>query len=982
MSHRPDSRDPAGCTEAGEGGPATCTRGSKARTYRLGSKPSAVAPDAGVVLVENYSWKQTRRGNPLLVVRERNSQAREYSFSGSYTRPNASVIKYYVCLACRKKKEKRHLRSTELPRMKVLGSGEVYDMRNALHLCMPLTSSQVTGKHYERDQRLSLLNCSALCPKEVYEVVQNNFKKELSLCPVEEREDIQRRLPSYKSVKALYYRKIRPGGVRGLRFSAAMQSEQASAEMEPNMASSLAAESILQAAVPSVPLSSASSEEGLQATSCAAEPAMEEEEGLQGTSCAAKSAMEEEEGLQATLCVAKPAVKEECLEATSCVEQAVEEAVDTPQASATSGKTGGKPKSFLGVPVRRFFWKHTQNGNPLLVVKEGGASAREYTFSSKYGRPGLPPVRYYVCLGCRREREGKALPGRSLPRIKVLEDGRVFDMATAPHLCSPLTMAQVAGKHFERDHRLSLPNCSARRAKDAYEAMRANLSEQLSKHPEEERQDIERFLPSFKSVSSMYYRKMRQSGKRWVPYGELQPLAPRAGLEPATDTPGEAPVVSTTDVPFISDIFNMDCPEPNAFKDLVLGAAYSLAPECVLKVAEQDLQCGPDKLDVSISNPSTSESTSQDPPQRGSDELEVSSELVQAAVQDSLHCKSGKNPSTSESTSQDPPQRGSDELEVSSQLVQAAVQDSLHCESDKSDPSSAYPLAPTCVWKVEAQDPFQYRLREGATDDAELVADDSSEVDASQEAPAASHCDLQEKQKPPNGVSVREFFWKQTLRGNPLLMVKGEDSTVREYIFNSKYGRPGAPMVKYYVCLGCRKEREAKALPGGPLARMKVLEDGRVFDMSNTPHFCTPLSMAQVAGKHFERDHRLSLPNSRARRAKDAYEEMRVKLADFLNEHPAEEREDIERSLPSFKSVKSMYYRRMRESGRRWAPYSEPTKQVSGAETEPASEESCRETSDFSTTCKPHLKGAFDNLSHDLVLEQLAATGCGAKVYN
>ncbi|KAG0424851.1 hypothetical protein HPB47_027952, partial [Ixodes persulcatus] len=639
MSRRADSRDPAGRTETGEGGPATCTRGSKARTHQQGSKPSAVAPDAGVVLVENYSWKQTRRGNPLLVVRERDSQAREYSFSGSYTRPNAPMIKYYVCLACRKKKEKRGLRSTELPRMKVLGSGEVYDMRNALHLCKPLTSSQVLGKHYERDQRLSLLNCSALCPKEVYEVVQNNFKKELSLRPAEEREAIQRRLPSYKSVKALYYRKIRPGGVRGLRFSAAMQSEQDTVQTEYS------------------------------------------------------------------------------------------------ETSHDHRHPQMVPTGEDGVPVRRFFWKHTQNGNPLLVVKEGWASAREYTFSSKYGRPGLAPVRYYVCLGCRREREGKALPGRPLPRIKVLEDGRVFDMVTAPHLCSPLTMAQVAGKHFERDHRLSLPNCSAQRAKEAYEAMRANLSEQLSEHPEEERRDIERFLPSFKSVRSMYYRKMRQSGKRWVPYGELQPLAPRAGLEPAMDTPGEAPVVSTTDEPY--------------------------------------------------------------------------------------------------------------ELEVSSELVQAAVQDSLHWESDKSDPSSAYPLAPTCMWKVEAQDPFQYRLREDAKDDAELVADDALEVDTSQEARAAGHCDSHEKQKPPNGVSVREFFWKQTLRGNPLLMVKGEDSTVREYIFNSKYGRPGAPLVKYYVCLGCRKEREAKALPGGPLARMKVLEDGRVFDMSNTPHFCTPLSMAQ-----------------------------------------------------------------------------------------------------------------------------------------
>ncbi|CAN7979665.1 unnamed protein product [Ixodes pacificus] len=225
----------------------------------------------------------------------------------------------------------------------------------------------------------------------------------------------------------------------------------------------------------------------------------------------------------------------------------------------------------------------------------------------------------------------------------------------------------------------------------------------------------------------------------------------------------------------------------------------------------------------------------------------------------------------------------------------------------------------------------------------------------------------EQRQKPPNifticslapfslrsGVPVWDFSWRQTLRGNPLLVVKGEDGLAREFCFSSKYGRPGAPLVKYYVCQGCRKERETNALPSVPLPRIKVLGDGKVFDMRNAPHLCSPLTTAQVVGKHFERDHRLSLPNCGARRAREAYEAMRANLTDFLNEHPAEEREDIERSLPSFKRVRSMYHRRMRGSGRRWAPYSEPTKPVTGAEAELASQDSSREQSDSPRTCEP-----------------------------
>ncbi|KAM7301306.1 integrin alpha-4 [Ixodes scapularis] len=39
-------------------------------------------------------------------------------------------------------------------------------------------------------------------------------------------------------------------------------------------------------------------------------------------------------------------------------------------------------------------------------------------------------------------------------------------------------------------------------------------------------------------------------------------------------------------------------------------------------------------------------------------------------------------------------------------------------------------------------------------------------------------------------------------------------------------------------------------------------------------------------------------------------------------------------------------------------------------------------TAQYRAVLAADLKGAFDNLSHDLVLEQLAATGCGVKVYN
>ncbi|CAN7938944.1 unnamed protein product, partial [Ixodes hexagonus] len=87
-------------------------------------------------------------------------------------------------------------------------------------------SLKVVGKHYERDQRLSLLKCSALHPKEAYEMMRANFKRELGSRPPEEREAIEKRLPSYgKAFKSFFYRKVRPGGARALRFSDVIQSD-------------------------------------------------------------------------------------------------------------------------------------------------------------------------------------------------------------------------------------------------------------------------------------------------------------------------------------------------------------------------------------------------------------------------------------------------------------------------------------------------------------------------------------------------------------------------------------------------------------------------------------------------------------------------------------------------------------------------------------------------------------------------------------
>ncbi|KAG0440585.1 hypothetical protein HPB47_016244, partial [Ixodes persulcatus] len=334
-----------------------------------------------------------------------------------------------------------------------------------------------------------------------------------------------------------------------------------------------------------------------------------------------------------------------------------------------------------GVPVWDFSWRQTLRGNPLLVVKgENGLVAREFCFSSKYGRDGAP---------------------------------------------------LVVGKHFERDHRLSLPNCGARRAREAYEAMRANLTDFLNEHPAEEREDIERSLPSFKRVRSMYHRRMRGSGKRRAPYSELT--------------------------------------KP------VSGAETELAS------------------------------------QESSREKSDSSRTCKPCIEET----------------------------VAGKIQEASM-------TDGPDLSSAYLSSPGYWPPAAALNSPQRKAPENPHDDFTSAAEDATEAEFRQGEGVADRCDREEQRpKPPNGVPVLDFFWRQTLRGNPLLVVKGEDGSAREYCFSSKYGRDGAPLVKYYVCRGCRKEREINALPSQPLPRMKVLEDGKVFDMRNAPHLCFSLTMAQ-----------------------------------------------------------------------------------------------------------------------------------------
>ncbi|CAN7938943.1 unnamed protein product [Ixodes hexagonus] len=435
-----------------------------------------------------------------------------------------------------------------------------------------------------------------------------------------------------------------------------------------------------------------------------------------------------------------------------------------------------------GMPVGEFFWKQTSRGNPLLVVKGDGGSAREYVYSCKYDKPGVPAVKYYVCLGCRKEKEKNALLSGSLPRMKVAGDGRVFDMRNTPHHCSGLTMAQVVGKHFERDHRLSLANCGAQRARDAYEVMRANLTQFLSEHPAEEREDIERSLPPFKSVKSMYHRRMRGSGIRWAPYPE--PIRPASSAHIALEEHSS----------------------------------------------------------------------------------EASSTLrLDSRVNQTLHC-AGAEEETVEGHDAGGP--------------------------EVPDLSSAYPSSPEYPQQAAALDPPWHTE----------PCDDPASASVRSAAGAEGPHNPEERQKAPNGMPVREFSWKQTLRGNPLLVVTDGNDCAREYTYSCKYDKPGMPVVKYYVCLGCRKEKEKNALVSGSLPRMKVAQDGgEVFDMRNAPHLCLPLTTAQLAEKHLERGLRLSLPNSGARRPKEAYEAVRAKLAKEMSTRPEGDKQDIERHLPTFK---------------------------------------------------------------------------------
>ncbi|XP_042149033.1 uncharacterized protein LOC120836087 [Ixodes scapularis] len=94
--------------------------------------------------------------------------------------------------------------------------------------------------------------------------------------------------------------------------------------------------------------------------------------------------------------------------------------------------------------------------------------------------------------------------------MKVLESDVVFDMKTTPHICIPLEPCQLVAKHHERDHRLAIPVSTAKRPREAYENMQADLARSFSANSINEQRQIERHLPPYKSVKSQYYRKINK----------------------------------------------------------------------------------------------------------------------------------------------------------------------------------------------------------------------------------------------------------------------------------------------------------------------------------------------------------------------------------------------------------------------------------------------------------------------------------------
>ncbi|XP_040075494.1 uncharacterized protein LOC115310681 [Ixodes scapularis] len=94
--------------------------------------------------------------------------------------------------------------------------------------------------------------------------------------------------------------------------------------------------------------------------------------------------------------------------------------------------------------------------------------------------------------------------------MKVLESDVVFDMKTTPHICIPLEPCQLVAKHHERDHRLAIPVSTAKRPREAYENMQADLARSFSANSINEQRKIERHLPPYKSVKSQYYRKINK----------------------------------------------------------------------------------------------------------------------------------------------------------------------------------------------------------------------------------------------------------------------------------------------------------------------------------------------------------------------------------------------------------------------------------------------------------------------------------------
>ncbi|XP_064463978.1 uncharacterized protein LOC135375191 [Ornithodoros turicata] len=140
---------------------------------------------------------------------EGQSREDEFVFHSKYTPRGSEPVKYYVCLACRSRKEDENLTGAELPRLKITAEGRVFPMRqHAVHICRESSPEMLVAKHFERKRRLDIDAGHERRPREVYENMLADLSREMQHSSRQERLAVERHIQPYQCVRAAYYRRL------------------------------------------------------------------------------------------------------------------------------------------------------------------------------------------------------------------------------------------------------------------------------------------------------------------------------------------------------------------------------------------------------------------------------------------------------------------------------------------------------------------------------------------------------------------------------------------------------------------------------------------------------------------------------------------------------------------------------------------------------------------------------------------------------